>query len=918
MGLTMQKNKTMFLRAALAATFCFLALYAGNAAAMRAACPTCLEMLKQSALVFEGKAIATHDVSDAMRQDYDRLKGASADKFDKLPDAYTEFEVTTLYKGMAAKTVKVFYRSAKAAGHCGMSHCYEAPRYTDGATLMIFAGERHGYFFSGDSFCSRCAADDSELRELKASYDAIDALIAQYPQTAEFYKKKAALMEAVNDFTGAVAVRKQMTANVEGADNDTENTISHGMGLYKSGKYEDALKALDAVKIDERAVPYIQLSLLYLGRGAELRGQKLMFSGQKISKTSLDGIDAPGSNFSNAIFQEVSFRKVNLKGSDFTGARMDYVDVKDADISESNFDKASVRAAISSSKFSNVKFINARVEMRGGVGNDFRGSDFSGSALTMQTGEGQDFSNAKFIKAKIHNIGGAKTDNADFTGASFYNGYSGAQGRELNLAGQNLDGSNFLAANMEGASFKGASLKGAEFVGANVKGADFRGADLSGADFSVSRSQGPANVSGADFSTAHIDGVKWLGASFDCATKFPPSFDPLQNAMAPSDNSCLKGKAPVDYSWEKMLQPPEHHYRLMRDQDWLIFKNADFSNGNFEGIQIGQFEDVNLKGANLRYTTGSLDIGGGSLEGADLSYSHLHRGGHAHNTKASAKGAKLFCAVMDDILDDADFSQADWTGAILRRGNYQPGWLKINSANSKILFGDVPIGPADFSGMDFSGCDLTNINFGTADLSNTKFKGAYLRTTLTKAKLDGADFNGARISSSTSFPEGFDKSKFKLIPTAEVNENSAGWAVSMGGLTSALSSGYPPPTKTVPDFPGEDLSKLSLFSSWMPGSNMKGAKMHLTDWRATNFEGANLSEVDATGAVFFDSTLDKADLTNADLTGADLRFTSMEDAKLDGAKLKNALYNDKTVWPDGFDPAKAGAYFVKPVDKRRY
>ncbi len=36
-------------------------------------------------------------------------------------------------------------------------------------------------------------------------------------------------------------------------------------------------------------------------------------------------------------------------------------------------------------------------------------------------------------------------------------------------------------------------------------------------------------------------------------------------------------------------------------------------------------------------------------------------------------------------------------------------------------------------------------------------------------------------------------------------------------------------------------------------------------------------------------------------------WTSLKGANLTGADLTGALYDDKTVWPDGFDPDKAGA-----------
>lgn len=55
-------------------------------------------------------------------------------------------------------------------------------------------------------------------------------------------------------------------------------------------------------------------------------------------------------------------------------------------------------------------------------------------------------------------------------------------------------------------------------------------------------------------------------------------------------------------------------------------------------------------------------------------------------------------------------------------------------------------------------------------------------------------------------------------------------------------------------------------------------------------------------------------LVGADLQGADLRHANLRDANLEGANLTDAFlfstrldsvrYDDKTRWPDGFDPHK--------------
>ena len=47
----------------------------------------------------------------------------------------------------------------------------------------------------------------------------------------------------------------------------------------------------------------------------------------------------------------------------------------------------------------------------------------------------------------------------------------------------------------------------------------------------------------------------------------------------------------------------------------------------------------------------------------------------------------------------------------------------------------------------------------------------------------------------------------------------------------------------------------------------------------------------------------------ANLEGADLNRADLDEAFLEGAKLIEATVDEKTAWPDGFDPKAAGVTF---------
>lgn len=892
--------------------------------------PTCAESLAGSDVVFKGKTIASGSTTVAMTLEHKLKKNPDA-KYDRgLPNTYTDFQVSAVYKGLPGSKARVYYETRRASMFAG-DHDVEA--FPDGKEMTIFASKSGGFLVTYVGMCSGHGCGQEELETVRQQYEALEDLIRQYPKTPEFYTKKIALYETNRDYDAAVATYDRLFTALPALKEKAEVQAGYGRNLQLAGRLEESLKALAQASEIPGATTDTQLSLLQLGRAGELSGKKPNLSGQKLSELTIKDADFSGADFSGTTLQHVKFINVKLQGANFSKAIMQ-AEITDCDATGANFDGAELRyTKITGSTFDKASFAKATLDLGETSRNSFKNTDFTDAKLHIMEGrmavkgaEASDFTGAKFINANIGGLGGSKTTGADFTGAGFYSGRSPASRNQgLDLSGQKLDNSKLGSSDFTGGSFKGASLRKASFTGANLKDVDFTGADLTDADFGVSSYSGPTKLHGTNFTNAKIEGVRWDAADYDCATKFPAGFSPADNFMA-AKSECGGPKAgPVNYSWENMLQPPSRHYRLMAEKEAFQFKNADFTNANFEGIRLGTFFDSNLTGANLRYAKGGLNVGG-SLEGADLSYAVLGHGHYHIEKKPSAKGAKLFCTNMRDILNSADFSEADWTGALMNSLNFSkwPDSLAINPVKSKVIFirmEDViaKFGPADFSGMNFSGCDFNYIDFATSNLSNTKFKGAYLYSTdFSDANLANANFDGARLTASTKLPQDFDKSKFKFVPTSVINNGESSWAASRNGTKSHLLGMYSPPIPTVPDFPGEDFSKLDYAAAWLPGSNLKGTKMRFTNWSASNLTGANLTGADATGAVFWDALLDNADLSGSTLTGADLRKASMQQTKLEGASLKNALYDENTSWPQGFDPVKAGAFLVKKETKSPY
>ena len=120
--------------------------------------------------------------------------------------------------------------------------------------------------------------------------------------------------------------------------------------------------------------------------------------------------------------------------------------------------------------------------------------------------------------------------------------------------------------------------------------------------------------------------------------------------------------------------------------------------------------------------------------------------------------------------------------------------------------------------------------------------------------------------------------------------------------------------------PSNDLNPMVMLS----GAQLRGANLPNMRLRHARFTSANLSEsslwsADLHYAFLVDANLqrarlEKADLTNACLvradlsgavlSGADLCAANLAWANLSGADLNSPTYDEKTIFPDGFDRTK--------------
>jgi hypothetical protein len=99
-----------------------------------------------------------------------------------------------------------------------------------------------------------------------------------------------------------------------------------------------------------------------------------------------------------------------------------------------------------------------------------------------------------------------------------------------------------------------------------------------------------------------------------------------------------------------------------------------------------------------------------------------------------------------------------------------------------------------------------------------------------------------------------------------------------------------------------DFSHRKLNSASFRGNRMDKSSFAASELRRADFSGTNLYAANFRGAI-----LDGADMSGAHLEGADLRGASLKGANLSKTRVGGALYDEATIWPDGFDPVAAGA-----------
>lgn len=211
---------------------------------------------------------------------------------------------------------------------------------------------------------------------------------------------------------------------------------------------------------------------------------------------------------------------------------------------------------------------------------------------------------------------------------------------------------------------------------------------------------------------------------------------------------------------------------------------------------------------------------------------------------------------------------------------------------------EIPEDWRDFEGIELDGGRL----FLRGGMEGANFRGARLNGVYLDNNLRGADFTGAVLTDV--------RLEYADLSQAILRNTQLGngmWReINLSGANLEGARGSP------------RLFESNLQGLWAPfadlpkaafiGGTARGAVFASSNLEAAVFDGGlDLSGVDFTDAKLLGAHLAHANLTGAILRGADIRKASLKYANLENADLSDAVYDQATEWPDGFDPVAAGA-----------
>ena len=239
--------------------------------------------------------------------------------------------------------------------------------------------------------------------------------------------------------------------------------------------------------------------------------------------------------------------------------------------------------------------------------------------------------------------------------------------------------------------------------------------------------------------------------------------------------------------------------------------------------------------------------------------------------RAVAAGIKFFAGI--------DFTGADFSGLDLREVNFEGAWLESADLRN-----------ANLSGANLAGAVLAHANLEGVIAFGARFSKANLgKAVLARGVFDGSDFSDAVLMRCAFAGTQMRHANFAKANLLETTWGDADWT----GATLSGQVFYKLDLKGM-RWPEADLSVCNFIESDLSGVDMHGAKLENATFATSKLDGARMMAAQCTGAVAVKgSSLAAADMSQANLRNfnfgaSDMRGARLVRAVLDGANLCEA------------------------------
>jgi len=432
------------------------------------------------------------------------------------------------------------------------------------------------------------------------------------------------------------------------------------------------------------------------------------------SQTAFDKSCAPHASFAGAQMVDCSIGEAHCDHADFTKAKLDGIQANGTDFSNATLNGACFKNA---GNLAHAKFISAKsrcVDYSNTlniVDTDFTGADLTDAVFTGSSVTGKmTISGANMTGAALNNPNGVVTIYPGFIVLDSKTNFTGAKLQYIDFSGYLLSNMIFTGADMTGCNFHAATLINAELSYATLDGATFTGTVL---------------LNGANLSNSSMKGAKLINAQlgalsslFSVASGAPnyntfltglqtDSASAIQQVFAASGYT-LAGTVTITQSrfsqtnWTvQATAPTAQSYTVIQQTIGGTPTLVVYTPTTPAVLSNAFMVNVNLTGANLI----GINASGAAIYGV---------GG----SKPNLNSALLQDAQFSNAnLSNADFSSANLGGvsfdyAILTNAVFQNAQLITSGSGTRATF----IG-ANLQNTNFDGATLNNIAFTNAAVS---------------------------------------------------------------------------------------------------------------------------------------------------------------------------------------------------------